>query len=113
VDRKKDMIIAGGYNIYPREIDEVLYQHPKVMDAVAIGIPDEYRGETVKAFVVLKPGETATEKEIIEFCKTKLAVYKVPKSVEFRESLPKSAVGKILRKALRDDEEKKRKGSSR
>jgi long-chain acyl-CoA synthetase len=113
VDRKKDMIIAGGYNIYPREIDEVLYQHPKVMDAVAIGIPDEYRGETVKAFVVLKPGETATEKEIIEFCKTKLAVYKVPKSVEFRESLPKSAVGKILRKALRDDEEKKRKGGSR
>jgi long-chain acyl-CoA synthetase len=113
VDRKKDMIIAGGYNIYPREIDEVLYQHPKVMDAVAIGIADEYRGETVKAFVVLKPGETATEKEIIEFCKTKLAVYKVPKSVEFRESLPKSAVGKILRKALRDDEEKKRKEGSR
>ncbi|MEJ2169831.1 MAG: AMP-binding protein, partial [Desulfobacterales bacterium] len=73
VDRKKDMIIAGGYNIYPREIDEVLYQHPKVADAVSVGIPDVYRGETVKAFVVLKKGETATDKEIIEFCRQKLA----------------------------------------
>jgi long-chain acyl-CoA synthetase len=104
VDRKKDMIIAGGYNIYPRDIDEVLYQHPKVLDAVSVGIPHEYRGETVKAFVVLRPGKTASAEEIIDFCKTKLAIYKVPKMVEFREELPKSAVGKILRKILRDEE---------
>ena len=104
VDRKKDMIIAGGFNIYPREVDEVLYQHPKVAEAVTVGIPDEYRGEPVKAFIVLRPGETATDKEIAEFCRTKLAAYKVPKQVEFRESIPKSAVGKILRKILRDEE---------
>ena len=104
VDRKKDMIIAGGFNIYPREVDEVLYQHPKVAEAVSAGIPDAYRGETVKAFIVLKSGETATEKEIIDFCKAKLAPYKVPKLVEFRAELPKSAVGKIMRKILRDEE---------
>ena len=104
VDRKKDMIIAGGYNIYPREVDEVLYQHPKIADAVAIGIADEYRGETVKAFVVLKEGETGTAEEIISFCKKKLAAYKSPKFVEFRQELPKSAVGKILRKILKDEE---------
>ena len=110
VDRKKDMIIAGGYNIYPREIDEVLYQHPKIQDAVAVGMPDEYRGETVKAFVVLKEGETATEEDIISFCREKLAAYKAPRIVEFRDSLPKSAVGKILRKILRAEEEVKHKG---
>ncbi len=110
VDRKKDMIIAGGYNIYPRDIDEVLYQHPKVADAISVGIPHEYRGETVKAYVVLNPGETATEEEIINFCKEKLAVYKVPKLVEFRDELPKSAVGKILRKVLREEEADKLKG---
>lgn len=109
VDRKKDMIIAGGFNIYPREIDEVLFQHPKVAEAVSLGIKDPYRGETVKAYVVLKPGETATEEEIIKFCKEKLAPYKVPKIIEFRDSLPKSAVGKILRKVLREEEEKKQK----
>jgi long-chain acyl-CoA synthetase len=107
VDRKKDMIIAGGYNIYPREIDEVLYEHPKIADAVAVGIADEYRGETVKAFIVPKEGETITEEEVLEFCKEKLAPYKRPKLVEFRESLPKSAVGKILRKILRAEEEAK------
>jgi long-chain acyl-CoA synthetase len=111
VDRKKDMIIAGGYNIYPREIDEVLYEHPKIADAVAVGIPDAYRGETVKAYVVTKKGETLTEQEVISFCEKKLAPYKRPKSVEFREELPKSAVGKILRKVLRQEEEAKRKGS--
>jgi long-chain acyl-CoA synthetase len=104
VDRKKDMIIAGGFNIYPREIDEVLYQHPKIAEAVSVGIPDAYRGETVKAFVVLKGGRTATEEEIIKFCRQKLAAYKAPKLVEFREALPKSAVGKVLRKVLRDEE---------
>ena len=109
VDRKKDMIIAGGYNVYPREIDEVLFQHPKVSEAVSIGVSDPYRGETVKAFVVLKPGEKVTEEELINFCKGKLAAYKVPKFVEFREALPKSAVGKVLRKILRAEEEAKKK----
>jgi long-chain acyl-CoA synthetase len=104
VDRKKDMVIAGGYNIYPREIEEVLYQHPKVMDAVIIGIPDPYRGETVKAFVVAKPGVELTEKEILDFCKTRLAAYKMPKVVELRESLPKTMVGKVLRRELRAEE---------
>jgi len=107
VDRKKDMIIAGGFNIYPREIDEALYEHPKIQDAVTIGIPDEYRGETVKAFVVPKEGEALTEEEVFEFCKDRLAAYKRPKFVEFRDSLPKSAVGKILRKELRAEEEAK------
>ncbi len=107
VDRKKDMIIAGGFNIYPRDIDEVLFQHPKVAEAVAIGVNDKYRGETVKAFVVLKEDESCTTEEIIAFCKEKLAPYKVPKLVEFRDSIPKSAIGKILRKVLRDEEEAK------
>ena len=109
VDRKKDMIIAGGFNIYPREIDEVLFQHPKVSEAVSIGVSDPYRGETVKAFVVVKPGETATDEEIINFCKGKLAAYKVPRLVEFRDALPKSAVGKVLRKILKMEEEAKKK----
>ena len=109
VDRKKDMIIAGGFNVYPREIDEVLFQHPKVQEAVSVGIPDPYRGETVKAFIVLKSGEKATGEEIINFCKEKLAAYKVPKMVEFRDSLPKSAIGKVLRKVLRAEEEAKKK----
>jgi long-chain acyl-CoA synthetase len=112
VDRKKDMIIAGGYNIYPREIDEVLYQHPKIAEAVSVGVPDEYRGETVKAFVVLRAGETASAEEIIGFCTKKLAAYKSPKFVEFRRVLPKSAVGKVLRKVLRDEEAAKRKDKS-
>ncbi|MBS3809345.1 MAG: long-chain fatty acid--CoA ligase [Desulfobacterales bacterium] len=107
VDRTKDMIIASGYNIYPREIDEVLYRHPKVSEAAAVGVADEYRGETIKAFITLKQGETATEEEIIEFCKDKLAPYKRPKIVEFREEIPKSAVGKVLRKNLRAEEEEK------
>ncbi len=108
VDRKKDMILASGYSVYPREIDEVLYQHPKIQDAVAVGVPDEYRGETVKAYVVLRPGESATEEEILGFCREKLAAYKAPKIVEFRPELPKSAVGKILRKILREEEAAKK-----
>ena len=104
VDRKKDMVIAGGYNIYPRDIDEVLCRHPKVLDAVSLGVPHAYRGETLKAYVVLRPGETATDEEMIDFCKQKLAVYKVPKMVEFRDDLPKSAVGKVLRKILLEEE---------
>ncbi|MDY0045744.1 MAG: long-chain fatty acid--CoA ligase, partial [Syntrophales bacterium] len=108
VDRKKDMIIAGGFNIYPREADEVLFQHLKVSQAISVGVPDAYRGETVKAFVVLKPGETASAQDIIDFCKARLAAYKVPKLVEFRTELPTSAVGKILRKILRDEEKRKK-----
>ena len=101
VDRKKDMMIAGGYNIYPREIDEVLFEHPRILEACAVGIPDPYRGETMKAFVVLKPGQTMTEEEVIKYCGEKLAKYKIPKMVEFMGSLPKSGVGKMLRKELR------------
>ncbi len=103
IDRKKDCILAGGYNVYPREIDEVLYEHPKVLDAVSVGVPDPYRGETVKAFIVVKPGATLTEEEMIEFCKSRLAAYKVPKQVEFRDSLPKTIVGKVLRRQLREE----------
>ncbi len=107
VDRKKDLIIASGYNIVPREVEEVLYENPKVQEAVVVGVPDPRRGETVKAFLVLKPGETATEQEIIAFCKERLAPYKVPKLVEFRTELPKSAVGKLLRRALVEEEKQK------
>lgn len=101
VDRIKDMIISGGYNVYPRDIDEVLYDHPKVLEACAVGIPHSKRGEAVKVFVVLKQGQAMTENEVIDYCATKLAKYKLPVSVEFREELPKSNVGKILRKDLR------------
>ncbi len=107
VDRKKDLIIASGYNIVPREVEEVLYENPKVQEAVVVGVPHPKRGETVKAFIVLKPGETATEEEIIAFCKERLAPYKVPKLVEFRTELPKSAVGKLLRRALVEEEKQK------
>lgn len=108
VDRKKDMIIAGGYNIYPRDIDEVLFEHPKVLEACAVGVQDPYRGETVKAFVVPKPGETLTEEELNRYCRERLAAYKAPKVYEFIDSLPKSSVGKVLRRELREREEKKR-----
>jgi long-chain acyl-CoA synthetase len=107
VDRKKDLIIAGGYNIYPREVEEVLYQHPKIQEACVAGVPDPYRGETVKAFVVLRPGERATSEEIREFAKGRLAAYKVPRSVEFRDELPKTLVGKVLRRALVEEERAK------
>jgi len=99
------MIIASGYNVYPREIDEVLYAHPKILEACAIGVPDEKRGETVKAFVVLKPGESLSSGEVLEYCRGQLAAYKAPKSVEFIDALPKSAIGKVLRKELRAMEE--------
>jgi long-chain acyl-CoA synthetase len=107
VDRKKDMIVASGYNVYPREIEEVLFEHPDVAEAVAIGVPEEYRGETVKAFVVKRSGATTTEEEILAFCKERLAAYKTPKVVEFRDDLPKSAVGKLLRRVLIDEERAK------
>jgi len=104
-DRKKDMIIAGGYNIYPAEVEAILYEHPKILEAAVIGVPDPVRGESVKAFVVLKEGETATAEEIEAFCREQLAAYKVPRQVEFISDLPKSVVGKILRRELRQPEE--------
>lgn len=100
VDRKKDMILASGFNIYPRDIEEVLYEHPKVKEAVAAGVPDRYRGETVKAYIVLKPGENATEQEFMDYCRTKLAAFKAPRAIEFRDSLPRTIVGKVLRRQL-------------
>ena len=104
-DRKKNLIIVGGFNVFPREIEEVLYQHPKVKEGVAVGIPDEYAGERVKVFAVLKEGETATEAELIDYFRQHLTRYKVPSVVEFREELPKTAIGKILRRALREEEQ--------
>jgi long-chain acyl-CoA synthetase len=107
VDRKKDMIIAGGYNIYPREIEEVLYEHPDVLEAVAAGIPDPYRGETVKAYVVLKEGSQLTSDDLNKYARKYLAAYKAPRLYEFREELPKTAVGKILRRTLVEEEMRK------
>jgi len=107
VDRKKDIIVTRGYNVYPREVEEILYTHPKVMEAAVIGVPDQYLGEKIKAFVVLKEGETATEDELIQFCQGKLAKYKLPKAVEFRKELPKSLIGKVLRRVLAEEERAK------
>src|SRR5438552_1303858 len=109
VDRKKEMIIVSGYNVYPREVEETLAKHPAVLEAAAIGVPHPMKGEEVKAFVVLKPGQTATQEELIAFCREQLAPFKVPKAVEFRESLPKTQpVGKILRRQLAEEDKKKR-----
>ncbi len=105
VDRKKDLINASGYKVWPNEVEEVLFEHPKVLEAAVIGIPDETRGETVKAFIVLRPDQTATVDEIRAFCKEKMAVYKVPTHVEFVQTLPKTQVGKVLRRELRTTEE--------
>lgn len=104
VDRKKDMIISGGFNVYPRDIEEVFFEHPKVQEACAIGIPHPHRGEAVKVFVVLKEGEKATQEELIEYCQTKLAKFKLPTEIEFRLELPKTNVGKILKKDLKAEE---------
>lgn len=102
-DRKKDLIICGGYNVYPREVEEVLFRHPKVKEAAVIGTKSETRGEMVKAFIVLKDGVTSDEKEIIAYCRQNLANYKVPREIVFKDTLPKSAVGKILRRQLQDE----------
>jgi long-chain acyl-CoA synthetase len=107
VDRKKDLIIASGFNIVPREVEEVLFTHPKVLEAAVVGVPDPKRGETVKAFVVLKEGQRATVEELRDFCKERLAPYKVPTLVEFRTELPKSQVGKTLRRILVEEEKSK------
>jgi long-chain acyl-CoA synthetase len=107
VDRKKDVIIASGYNVYPREVEEVLFEHPDVLEAAVIGVPDAYRGETVKAYVVPKPGRTLDEKALDAHCRKYLAAYKVPKLYEFRDELPKTIVGKVLKRVLIEEEMKK------
>ena len=109
VDRIKDMIKTVGENVYPREVEEVLFTHPKVKDAVVVGLPHEaFMGEKIKAYIVLKEGETATAEEIIGFCREQLSKFKVPKEIEFRDQLPKTLVGKVLRRVLRDEEMKKK-----
>jgi long-chain acyl-CoA synthetase len=105
VDRKKDMIITGGMNVYPRDVEEPLYQHPKIKEAVAVGLPDERWGEAVKVYIVLRDGQAATEQEIVDYCHSRMARYKVPKYVEFRAELPKSLVGKVLRRQLIAEEQ--------
>jgi len=101
------MILCSGYNVYPREVEEVIYQHPKVQEACVLGVPHPYRGETVKAFVVLKEGEEASAEEVIEYCRANMARYKVPATIAFRKELPRSHVGKILKKVLREEEGRK------
>ena len=107
VDRKKEVINTSGYKVYPREVEEVLYQHPEVVEVVAVGVPDEYSGETVKVFAVRKAGSAVTEEDLVSYCKENLAPYKVPKILEFRDELPKSAVGKILKRVLAEEEREK------
>jgi len=103
VDRKKDMIVSGGENIYPREIEELLFRHPKIQDAAVVGIPDPLWGESVKAFVILKPGRSMTEAEVIEYCKSHLASYKKPRSVKLVDSLPRNPSGKVIKIKLREE----------
>ena len=112
VDRKKDLIIVGGYNVYPREIDEVLHMHPKIREAVTVGVSHRSRGETVKAYIVPKEGVNLTVPEVVAFCRQKLASFKVPRLIEFREELPKTMVGKVLRRILREEEMKKHDGGN-
>ncbi|HSV96799.1 MAG TPA: long-chain fatty acid--CoA ligase [Spirochaetota bacterium] len=111
-DRIKDMIISGGYNVYPVEVDNILMDHPKILEACSIGIPDTYRGESVKSYVVLKPGEEIDVAQIITFCREKLAAYKVPRDIEFINELPKTAVGKILRREVRELDRRRREGAA-
>ena len=108
--RESELIVSGGFNIYPRDIEEVLYEHPKVKEAVCFGVPDPYRGQTVKVAIVLKEGESATEEEIIEFCRPRLARYKIPKLIEFRDSLPKTPTHRIEKYKLRSENKDLTKG---
>ena len=110
-DRKKDLILVGGFNVYPRDVEDILFTHPKVALAAVVGVPDPKSGESVKAFIQLKPGETAEEKEILDWCKENMAGYKRPRSIEFRDDIPVSNVGKVLRRVLRDEEREKVKKS--
>jgi long-chain acyl-CoA synthetase len=108
VDRKKDLVISSGFNVYPVEVDNVLFDHPKILEACTIGVPDSYRGESLKAFIVLKEGDELSSDEVIAFTRDKLAAYKVPHEVEFIDELPKTPIGKVLRRELRDMELEKR-----
>jgi long-chain acyl-CoA synthetase len=110
VDRKKDLINAAGYKVWPRDVEDVLYGHEAVREAAVVGIPDAYRGETVKAFVSLKPGASVTEEALIAFCRERMAAYKYPRQIEFVDDLPKTASGKILRRELRDRELSRQRG---
>ena len=101
VDRKKDMIISGGENIYPKELEDVLYSHPNILEAAVVGIPDPKWGETVKAYIVLKPGKQMTEEQVIQFCQSSIASYKKPRAIEFMDALPRNASGKVLKTVLR------------
>jgi long-chain acyl-CoA synthetase len=103
VDRKKDMINVSGYKVWPREVEDVLYQHPAVKEAAVVGVPDEYRGETVRAFVALKEGENVSEEDLIQHCKERMAAYKYPRQVQFLDEVPKTATGKFLRRELREE----------
>ncbi len=104
MDRKKDMIIVSGFNVYPRDVDEVLFKHPKVIEVCTVGVPDPKQGEAVKVFIALKPDQTLTEAEVIAYCREQLAPYKVPRFVEFVNAVPRTAIGKADRKALRQME---------
>jgi len=112
VDRKKDLIITGGENIYPREVEEVLFEHPKVKEVAVVGVPHRFGGEIAKAFVVLKPGETATKRDIVHFASERLAKHKVPRAVEFRDSLPTAPSGKVIRRILAEEERAKQNNRS-
>ena len=113
VDRLKEMIISGGYNVYPRNIEEAIYLHPAVAECVVAGLPDPYRGQTVKAYVRVCEGHTLTKDELVEFLKDKLSPIEIPKMVEFRDTLPKTMIGKLSRKALLDEEEERRRAEGR
>ena len=104
IDRKKDMILAGDFNIYPRDVEEVLYKNPKVLEAAVTGVPPDGRAQTIKAYVVLKKGEMATPEEFVEFCRQRLGDYAVPKLIEFREQLPKTFVGKVFKRKLAEED---------
>ena len=111
VDRLKDMVLVSGFNVYPTEIEAVLYHHPKILKACVVGVPDEKTGEAIKAFIVLREGETATAEEISQWCRDPaqgLTGYRVPKQIEFRESLPETMIGKVLRRVLQEEEKQRR-----
>jgi len=110
-DRKKDMIKSGGENVYPREVEECLCRHPKVKEAAVVGLPQGLHGEQIKAYVVLEDGQTAAPSELLDHCRRELAKFKVPKRIEFRSALPKTTVGKVLRRVLIDEELKNSRGS--
>jgi len=104
IDRKKDMIVASGYKVWPRDVEDVIYQHPAVKETAVVGVPDSYRGETVKAFIALKDGmqDSVSEEDMISFCKQRMAAYKYPRQVEIVDDIPKTLTGKFLRRSLRE-----------